>query len=133
MAQNFYDEHQEEPYVDDYDEDDIKHGILEAALELVSTHGWTKSAIVAAAESYGYPGVAHGKSRNFGQFLFWYASLGNVWSVSRQHGLSVIVSCCNMFVMFAVPGGAAYACLFSMNFPRWFPLFQNVSFYFSSL
>lgn len=57
---NFYDEHQEEPYVDDYDEDDIKHGILEAALELVSTHGWTKSSIVAAAESYGYPGVAHG-------------------------------------------------------------------------
>jgi len=55
----FY-EDEEEPYVDDYDEEDIKHGILEAALELVSTHGWTKAAIVAAAESYGYPGVAHG-------------------------------------------------------------------------
>jgi len=55
----FY-EDEEEPYVDDYDEEDIKQGILEAALELVSTHGWTKAAIVAAAESYGYPGVAHG-------------------------------------------------------------------------
>jgi len=55
----FYDD-QEEPYVDDYDEEDIKQGILEAALELVSTHGWSKAAIVAAAESYGYPGVAHG-------------------------------------------------------------------------
>jgi len=51
---------EEEPYVDDYDEEDIKQGILEAAVELVATHGWTKSAIVAAAESYGYPGVAHG-------------------------------------------------------------------------
>ena len=48
--------------MDDYDEEDIKHGILEAALELVSTHGWTKAAIVAAAESYGYPGVAHGET-----------------------------------------------------------------------
>ena len=48
--------------MDDYDEEDIKQGILEAALELVSTHGWTKAAIVAAAESYGYPGVAHGKA-----------------------------------------------------------------------
>jgi len=56
---DYYDD-QDEPYVDDYDEEDIKQGILEAALELVSTHGWTKSAIVAAAESYGYPGVAHG-------------------------------------------------------------------------
>ena len=46
--------------MDEYDEEDIKHGILEAALELVAIHGWTKSAIVAAAESYGYPGVAHG-------------------------------------------------------------------------
>ena len=61
FSQEYYDD-DEEPYVDDYDEEDIKQGILEAALELVSTHGWTKSAIVAAAESYGYPGVAHGKN-----------------------------------------------------------------------
>lgn len=58
-GQDYYKD-EEEPYVDEYDEEDIKHGILEAALELVAIHGWTKSAIVAAAESYGYPGVAHG-------------------------------------------------------------------------
>ena len=60
LNQEYYHD-EEEPYVDDYDEEDIKQGILEAAVELVATHGWTKSAIVAAAESYGYPGVAHGK------------------------------------------------------------------------
>jgi len=43
-----------------YAESDIKDGILEAALEYVPTHGWTREAIVKAAEKYGYPGVAHG-------------------------------------------------------------------------
>ena len=44
-----------------YAESDIKDGILEAALEYVPTHGWTRAAIVEAAEKYGYPGVAHGR------------------------------------------------------------------------
>ena len=35
-------------------------GILDAALEFVPTHGWSREAIVEAAEKYGYPGVAHG-------------------------------------------------------------------------
>lgn len=45
---------------DDYSEDDIRNGILDAALEFVPTHGWSREAIVEAAEKYGYPGVAHG-------------------------------------------------------------------------
>ena len=43
-----------------YSESDIKEGILDAALEFVPTHGWSREAIVEAAEKYGYPGVAHG-------------------------------------------------------------------------
>ncbi|KAK7590422.1 hypothetical protein V9T40_002035 [Parthenolecanium corni] len=38
-------------------ENDVKNKILEASLNFVAEHGWTKAAIVAGAQSVGYPGV----------------------------------------------------------------------------
>ena len=49
-----------EDFASEYSETEIKEGILEAALEFVPKLGWTREAITAAAEMYGYPGVAHG-------------------------------------------------------------------------
>ncbi|KAH8370103.1 hypothetical protein KR093_002191 [Drosophila rubida] len=40
--------------------DDIRRKILDAAMEHVPQHGWSKQAIVLGAESCGYPGVVHG-------------------------------------------------------------------------
>ncbi|XP_034476437.1 ubiquinone biosynthesis protein COQ9, mitochondrial [Drosophila innubila] len=40
--------------------DGIRHKILDAAMEHVPQHGWTKQAIVLGAESCGYPSVVHG-------------------------------------------------------------------------
>merc|ERR1712071_254628 len=41
-------------------EDDIKHKILDAALNHVQQSGWTKETLAIGAESLGYPGITHG-------------------------------------------------------------------------
>lgn len=38
-------------------EDNMKNKILEASLNFIAEHGWTKAALVAGAQSVGYPGV----------------------------------------------------------------------------
>ncbi|KAH8261639.1 hypothetical protein KR044_012752 [Drosophila immigrans] len=40
--------------------DEVRRKILDAAMEHVPEHGWTKQAIVLGAESCGYPSVVHG-------------------------------------------------------------------------
>ncbi|XP_067130957.1 ubiquinone biosynthesis protein COQ9, mitochondrial [Centruroides vittatus] len=59
------------------DEDDIKTSILDAGLEFVSQHGWSRDALAAGAEKIGYPGIAHGMFPNGGAELvhhFYYTS-----------------------------------------------------------
>lgn len=41
-------------------EDNIKKKILEASLEHVKVHGWSKDALAEGAKSVGYPGISHG-------------------------------------------------------------------------
>ncbi|XP_060802382.1 ubiquinone biosynthesis protein COQ9, mitochondrial isoform X2 [Amyelois transitella] len=60
-------EREEEQY-----EENVKHSILERALEYVPKSGWSVESISAGAEATGYPGVAHGLFPNGGGDLVHY-------------------------------------------------------------
>lgn len=48
---------------------EVRCRILDAALEHVSSHGWSREAITIGAEKCGYPGIAHGMFPNGGAEL----------------------------------------------------------------
>uniref|UniRef100_A0A8D8VFZ8 Ubiquinone biosynthesis protein n=1 Tax=Cacopsylla melanoneura TaxID=428564 RepID=A0A8D8VFZ8_9HEMI len=66
--------------------DDVRTRILEASLPFVHTHGWTKNAIVAGAESMGYPGTTHGLFQQGGADLVhhFYASCNQQLAVKLK-------------------------------------------------
>ncbi|XP_064292268.1 ubiquinone biosynthesis protein COQ9, mitochondrial-like isoform X3 [Plodia interpunctella] len=63
-------EREEEQY-----EENVKHSILERALDFVPKSGWSVESISAGAEAAGYPGVAHGLFPNGGGDLVHYFNI----------------------------------------------------------